>query len=94
MLRTRLEIGLVAGAKVLLVIGLGASAYAFYDWAGTRFGNLDPFRSMRIIIPAVLALTLGLQVIFSSFYLGLLQLQFRKLQGRQSPGMPAGRSSR
>jgi glycosyltransferase involved in cell wall biosynthesis len=81
--RVRLEVGLIFGA-VLLVIGLGASAYAFYDWAGTRFGDLDPFRSMRIIIPAVLALTLGLQMIFSSFYLGLLQLQFRKLQGRRA----------
>jgi len=81
-LGARLEVGLVFGA-VLLVIGLGGSVYAFCDWAGTRFGNLDPFRSMRIIIPAVLALTLGLQAIFSSFYLGLLQLQFRKLKGRQ-----------
>jgi hypothetical protein len=28
---------------------------------------------MRIIIPAVLSITLGIQVIFSSFYLSLLQ---------------------
>jgi hypothetical protein len=36
---------------------------------------------MRIVIPAALSLTLGVQVIFSSFYLSLLQAQFRKLRG-------------
>jgi glycosyltransferase involved in cell wall biosynthesis len=74
-----LEAGLAAGSTLLLA-GFGASIYAFTRWAGTRFGDLDPFWMMRIIIPAVLSLTLGIQVIFSSFYLSLLQIQLFKLR--------------
>ena len=83
LLNARMEVGLFLGA-LLLIIGLGGSVYAFYYWAGAQFGNLNPFRMMRVIIPSVLALTLGLQLVFSSFYLGLLQLQFRKLKSSKS----------
>lgn len=75
-----LEAGLVAGS-VLVLAGFGGTSYAFSRWAGNRFGDLDPFSMMRVIIPAVLSLTLGTQVIFSSFYLNLLQVQFRKFRG-------------
>jgi hypothetical protein len=81
----RMEIGLVIGA-LLIVLGLGASVLATYLWAESRFGNLDPFRMMRIVIPAVLAMSLGSQVIFSSFYLNLLQVQFRKLRSSDLRG--------
>jgi hypothetical protein len=74
-----LEAGLMVGGS-LVILGLGLSAYATFNWAGHRFGDLDPFRVMRVVIPAVVSLTLGLQVIFSSFYLSLLQIQRRKLQ--------------
>jgi hypothetical protein len=67
-----LELGLAIGTGLLLA-GVGTSIYAFWRWADTRFGDLDPFRMMRIVIPAVLSMTLGVQVIFSSFYLSLLQ---------------------
>jgi hypothetical protein len=75
-----LEAGLAIGS-VLLLAGLGGSLHAFSRWADTRFGDLDPFAMMRIVIPAALSLTLGVQVIFSSFYLSLLQAQFRRLRG-------------
>jgi glycosyltransferase involved in cell wall biosynthesis len=75
-----LESGLAIGT-VLILAGLGVSSYAFWRWADTRFGNLDPFRMMRIIIPAVLSMTLGIQVIFSGFYLRLLQYLFGRSRG-------------
>ena len=70
----------VATGGVLVAVGLAATGLAIGRWAGNHFGDLDPFRMMRIIIPAVLSLTLGLQVIFSSFYLSLLQIQCRRLR--------------
>jgi glycosyltransferase involved in cell wall biosynthesis len=75
-----LELGLAIGTGLLLA-GVGTSIDAFRRWADTQFGDLDPFRMMRIIIPAVLSITLGIQVIFSSFYLSLLQGLFGRSRG-------------
>ena len=61
--RIRLEAGLAVGI-VLLLCGLGSSVYALSDWGAHEFGALDPFRVMRMIIPAVTALVLGFGVIF------------------------------
>jgi glycosyltransferase involved in cell wall biosynthesis len=72
----KLEAGLVAGT-VLLFFGLGASIYALSDWGAHHFGALDPFRVMRMIIPAVTALVLGCQIILSSFFLSVLKLRRR-----------------
>jgi len=70
----KLEVGLVVGA-LLLLFGLGASIYALSDWGAHAFGPLDPFRVLRVIIPAVTALVLGCQVILSSFLLSVLRLR-------------------
>jgi glycosyltransferase involved in cell wall biosynthesis len=66
-----LESGLVAGFG-LIVIGVLASVFAVGSWGLTRFGTLDPERSLRLVIPAVLSLTLGCEVVFSSFFLSVL----------------------
>jgi hypothetical protein len=70
----RLEVCIGAGIGLLLV-GLTASIYALANWQGKSFGALDPVISMRIVIPAVTAMMLGLQVIFSGFFILLLQQQ-------------------
>ncbi|MGH7213201.1 MAG: glycosyltransferase family 2 protein [Tepidisphaeraceae bacterium] len=79
--RTPLEAGLISGG-LLVLMGLALSLFATVQWVGRDFGDLDPFRAMRVIIPAVLAIMIGCQVFFSSFYLGLLQIQRKKLQAR------------
>jgi hypothetical protein len=68
-----LEIGLVGGA-LLFLLGLGGSVAALYLWETLSFGDLDPLRMMRVIIPAGLGMCLGCQVVFSSFFLGLLRM--------------------
>ena len=78
--RAPLEAGLFAGL-LLVLAGLGTSVYATLQWADEGFGNLDPFRVMRMAIPAVLLLILGMQTAFSSFILSLLQIPHRKLEG-------------
>ena len=71
-----LELGLVV-AIILILAGLGGSAYAYWFWDQLSFGNLDPARTMRIVIPAVTSLTLGCQTLFSSFFLSILGLRRR-----------------
>jgi hypothetical protein len=71
-----LETGLVAGV-VLVALGLGGSAVAVSGWAGTHFGNLQPEQTLRLVMPSVFSLTLGVQVICSSFFLSILGLRRR-----------------
>ena len=47
------------------------------DWSARSFGALDPTETQRIVIPASLALTLGLQVVLCSFFLSVLGLRRR-----------------
>ncbi|MCZ8128976.1 MAG: glycosyltransferase family 2 protein [Microcystis sp. LE19-114.1B] len=69
-----LEVGLSIGV-ILLVLGMGGSLYALYIWNARLYGSLDPAVTMRIVIPSVTALALGVQVVFSSFFLSVLQLK-------------------
>lgn len=71
-----LEVGLLVGS-ILLLIGIGATIYAFSLWEANSFGALDPLQVMRIVIPAVTCLALGFQVVFSSFFLSVLGLKRR-----------------
>jgi glycosyltransferase involved in cell wall biosynthesis len=71
-----LEVGLAVGA-LLTIVGLGASIYAVSRWGAQHFGMMDYSRTMRIVIPAALLLTLGAQTIFASFFLSVLGLRRR-----------------
>lgn len=71
-----LEVGVLV-AIILILAGLAGSAYAYWFWNQLSFGNLDPARTMRIVIPAATSLTLGCQTLFSSFFLSILGLRRR-----------------
>jgi hypothetical protein len=68
------EVGMVLGLTLLLA-GLAAGAYAVGLWGRESFGALRPEASLRIVAPSVTALILGLQLLFSSFFLGVLGLR-------------------
>jgi len=72
----RLETGLIAGA-VLVVLGIAGSLFALSTWARSSFGPMNSESLLRIVMPSVFALTLGAQVIFSSFFLSILGLRRR-----------------
>lgn len=69
-----LETGLIAGS-ILLVLGMAASVYALGIWGQHDFGSLNPTETMPIVIPGVTCLALGMQTIFSSFFLSILGLK-------------------
>jgi hypothetical protein len=66
-----LETGLVIGAGLFL-LGLAISIVAVDSWRATGFGPLNPGRTLRMVMPGVIFLTLGCQTIFSSFFLSVL----------------------
>jgi glycosyltransferase involved in cell wall biosynthesis len=71
-----LEVGLIVGGALLL-IGIAGSIYAFSAWEANLFGPLEPSQTMRIVIPSVTCLALGVQMIFASFFLSVLGLKRR-----------------
>ena len=71
-----LETGLVVGG-LLMAVGLGGSVWAVSHWARGSFGALQPEQMLRIVMPSVFSLTLGVQIIFSSFFLSILGLRRR-----------------
>ena len=69
-----LETGLSVGG-LLLALGIGGTIYAVSGWAKQSFGNLDTEHMLRIVMPSVFSLTLGVQVVCSSFFLSILGLR-------------------
>ncbi len=69
-----LEVGLIVGT-ILILLGLGGTVYAFSTWQQHFFGELDPAKTMRVVIPSVTCFALGFQVVFSSFFLSVLNLK-------------------
>lgn len=79
------ESGLAVGL-LLLIAGLAGSVAAVLDWRATGFGDLDPARTLRFIIPSGMAILLGGQTIFTGFFLGLLAM--RKDRAPSPDGSP------
>jgi len=69
-----LERGLLIGGGLTLV-GFIGSVLAVRMWGVRGFGPLDFSHSLRLVIPAVLALTLGVQTVFCSFFLSVLGMR-------------------
>ena len=64
-------------STALVAGGLGAIAWKVNAWMASGFGALDYSQTMRVLIPAVGAIALGVQTISSSFLLSVLRLRRR-----------------
>lgn len=71
-----LEVGLAAGLGLFLV-GMLGSIVAVLRWSSASFGPLDSSVTLRIIIPSVTALILGIETVLASFFLSILGLKRR-----------------
>lgn len=71
-----LERGLLLGLLLILLGAVGAG-YTVWYWQHLSFGELIPTNIMRILIPSVTSLILGMQLIFSSFFLAILGLHYK-----------------
>lgn len=73
-----LEKGLLSGLTLGLM-GCAGAVYAFIAWMNHDFGQLMPTEEMRILIPSLTFLIIGVQIIFSSFFMSLLGLQHKNI---------------
>ncbi|WP_445173807.1 glycosyltransferase family 2 protein [Microcoleus sp.] len=71
-----LETGLIVGVTLIL-IGIVGSFLSLTIWSKTAFGSLDPSKTLRLVIPSLTCLTVGLQMVLSSFFLSVLSLKRR-----------------
>lgn len=69
-----LETGLLAGC-LLISLGLGGSIYAVSDCVKGSCGALESAHLLRIVMPSVFSLTLGVQIVCGSFFLSILGLR-------------------
>jgi hypothetical protein len=81
----RLEWMLIASG-LLLLIGLALGVLAMGIWGKLGFGELNPDRTMRLVIPSVTAVTLAFNLVYSGFFISILQIRSRR-------GGPAGAAS-
>ena len=65
------ERGCIAGALVALA-GLTGVVALFVHWGASGFGPMNGAQQIRLAVPAMAASVLGLQAIFASFLVGLL----------------------
>ncbi len=69
-----LETGILAGLAMSLA-GLALVIAAVLGWQSAEFGGLDPRVTMRQLVPGAVLLTLGVQTVYSSFFLSILGLR-------------------
>lgn len=68
------EKGAVAGV-LLTLAGIAMTIAAFVIWKDTSFGNLNPQEMMRMTIPALTLMVVGIEMIFASFFIGILNIK-------------------
>jgi hypothetical protein len=78
-----LEVGLAVGS-VLLALGLGGTVFGFMGWIKQGPGTESFDRVLRLALSSVFSLTLGAQVICSSFFLSILGLRRRSVAASPS----------
>jgi glycosyltransferase involved in cell wall biosynthesis len=66
-----LEAGLILGA-LLILAGAGTWIFGLSYWRSHHFGPLDPDKTLRIVVPGLVSLTLGIQIVLSSFFISVL----------------------
>lgn len=66
-----LESSLIVGLLVT-ALGIGGSVYSLMIWNKANFGYLDYSSILRLVIPSVVCIIIGLQIVLSSFFLSVL----------------------
>jgi glycosyltransferase involved in cell wall biosynthesis len=70
-----LERSILLVGVCLIVLGGAGATYAVIRWGDTSFGALVPGEIMRITIPSVTAIALGVQIVFGAFLLGFIEIE-------------------
>ena len=77
MKKLTLEKGVILGI-LFIIIGFALSIYAVMKWKSVSYGYLNPLEIMPITIPAADLLIIGVELVFASFLLGVLNIKHKK----------------
>lgn len=69
--------GILIGA-CLLFLGIAGAIASVVIWSDTGFGNLTPEHMFRLTIPVLILIVCGIQLMFNSFFLGILEIRTKK----------------
>lgn len=69
--------GILIGA-CLLFLGIVGAIASVVIWSDTGFGNLTPEHMFRLTIPVLILIVCGIQLMFNSFFLGILEIRTKK----------------
>lgn len=69
-----IEKGIIIGI-ILFLIGFVLTLISISEWKSTEFSNLNPLVVMKLTIPAMILMVVGIQIIFSSFFAGILKVK-------------------
>ena len=69
-----LEVGLIVGA-LLLLGGIGLAIYTLGSWGAEGFGALAYAKTMRLVISSSTAILLGFEIIYSAFFVTILEIR-------------------
>lgn len=75
--RISLERGVAAGVIAFLA-GCAGVAVAVVRWRSADFGELDWRQNLRLLVPSLTGVVLGLQLMFGSFLLGIANLRLQR----------------
>ena len=62
---------------ILLGLGILATILALVLWSKNSFGALDPQHIMRLTIPALTCMAIGVQMMFGGFFIGILNIKHK-----------------
>jgi len=71
-----LEKGLLVGGA-LLTVGISIAVYSFYLWNRSGFGPMNPVILVRLVAAVIVSVTLGVEIVLSSFFLSILGIARR-----------------
>lgn len=72
-----LERALIFGI-LLCLIGISGLVTAFFNWSSLSFGDLDYSKVMRLVVPSVTTLAVGVQVVSGGFFWAILNIQSKR----------------
>ncbi|WP_112661802.1 glycosyltransferase family 2 protein [Microvirga flavescens] len=71
---------LVQIAGLLFVTGLGGALWAVKQWSSVDFGPLPSPLVPRVLLLSLCTVLIGIQTAFAAFFLGILEIPFRRRQ--------------
>ena len=69
-----LEKGLIVGG-LFVILGIVLTVVSVSLWQATNFSNLEPTKLLRYVIPAIISLQLGTQIVLFSLFFSILGLK-------------------